>query len=164
MAHTLKRREFLVKGSHAGIACCAFLLGAHGIVKGNMIPSVKSDPVNPKDFNYCGYKCPVDCKMLLASQRKDTLLKREAFKDWKIKEKYSLDFDNDALFCYGCKNRDMPEGIILKNCTVRQCVISREFDCCIECVELTYCDKDLWKNFPDFHEAVIGLQRQMLSQ
>jgi hypothetical protein len=47
----------------------------------------------------------------------------------------------------------------VKACTVRKCATGKGYDCCIECKELTACDKELWKNFPKFKERVIEAQK-----
>jgi hypothetical protein len=164
MAQSLKRREFLIKGSQAGIACCALLMGAHRFAYGNKMQSIADDLIDPKTLNYCGYKCPADCKFLLASVKNDSELKKQVYQNWKIKEKYNIDFDPEKIFCFGCKNKEKAEGVVLKNCTVRQCAISKGFDCCIECKELNECKKDLWTQFPDFKQQVIEMQKKYLSQ
>jgi hypothetical protein len=53
---------------------------------------------------------------------------------------------------------------VLKRCTVRDCAREKELDCCIECDELTECDKDLWRRFPSFKEQVIELQAKYRQQ
>lgn len=37
-------------------------------------------------------------------------------------------------------------------------------DCCIECLELEECDKELWERFPDFKKHVIALQKKYLEE
>ena len=79
---------------------------------------------------------------------------------WKIKERYGLDFEEEKVFCYGCKNEEKPLGIAVKNCPVRSCTIEKGFDCCIECKELQTCELELWKMYPDFHNKVIEMQKK----
>jgi len=160
MIKSLKRREFLIKGSRAGIACCAMFMGAQRLTYGNRMQLKDDGPIDPKALNYCGYKCPADCKFLQASVKNDSELKKQAYQTWKIKEKYNIDFDPETSFCFGCKNKEKAEGVVLKNCTVRQCAISKGIDCCIECKELNECKKDLWSQFPDFKQQVIQMQKQ----
>ena len=156
----IKRREFLIKGSRAGAACCAMMLGAHRFSFGNAL----NEPIDPRSLNYCGYKCPADCRFLQASVKNDPELKKEAYRVWKIQEKYNIDFDAEKIFCFGCKNREKPEGVVLTNCTVRQCVISKGLECCIECRELNDCKKELWSQFPDFKKQMIQLQKQYFTE
>ena len=120
--------------------------------------------IDPKDRNYCGYKCPKDCAFLEATLENDLEKKKEAWQEWKIVDRYGLEFDEEQAFCYGCKELDKPEGVVLSQCTVRQCAREKEFDCCIECDELTTCDKDLWKRFAAFHEQVVKLQEKYRAQ
>ena len=100
----------------------------------------------------------------VATLNNDAELKKEAWKNWKIEERFGLEFDQEQAICYGCKELDKPEGIVLSRCTVRQCAREKEFDCCIECNELTACDKDLWTRFPDFKKQVIQLQEKYRQQ
>ncbi len=164
MRKTLKRREFLIKGSAAGIACCAMFMGQKGLAFANMMRSAEDEPVDPKALNYCGYQCPSDCKFLQASLKNDAGLKKEAYELWKIKEKYGIDFDPEKIFCFGCKNGEKPEGVVLVNCTVRKCVMSKELDCCVECAELEDCKKELWSQFPEFKAHVIGMRKKYLEE
>ena len=115
-------------------------------------------PIDPKKLNFCGYKCPKDCKFLKGTLDNNVELKQEAWKLWHIEERFGLEFDEKQAICYGCKELDKPEGIVLKNCTVRDCAREKELDCCIECDELPACDKDLWRRFPKFKEQVVELQ------
>jgi len=115
---------------------------------------------DPKKLSYCGYKCPADCQFLKGSIENNVELKKEAYELWKIKERFNVDFDPDKIFCFGCKTTDKPEGIVLVNCTVRSCVISKGFDCCIECAELVDCEKELWDRFLKFKEQVIEMQQK----
>jgi hypothetical protein len=38
-------------------------------------------------------------------------------------------------------------------------VTGKGYECCIECKELTACDKELWKNYPQFKEKVLAIQK-----
>ena len=163
MPKQIRRREFLIKGSCAGIACCALLMSAKASSFGKLLTIAEDEPIDPKRLNYCGYTCPSDCKFLIASVKNDPELKKEAYTIWKIKEKYNIDFDPETIFCYGCKNTEKPEGVVLKNCTVRKCALSKGLNCCIECSELSGCTKELWSQFPDFRQYVIELQKKYQS-
>jgi hypothetical protein len=162
MKPKLNRREFLAKCSQAGIGVCALMLSPQLMAMNNFTPGNDDEIPDPKKLNYCGYKCPDDCKFLKASIANDPELKKEAYEIWKIKEKYDIDFDAEKIFCFGCKVDDKPIGVTAENCTVRQCAISKNFDCCIECPTLTDCDKGLWTQFPDFKKSVIEMQVKYL--
>jgi hypothetical protein len=165
MKSKLNRREFLIKGSRAGMSACALMFCAKLPAKGGSPQSTeekKKEILDPKKLNYCGYKCPADCPFLKASVKNDAELKKKAYDMWKIKERFGVDFDPEKIFCFGCKTTDKPEGIVLKKCTVRTCAMEKKLDCCIECTELVACEKDLWKRFPKFKEKVIGMQKEYL--
>jgi len=40
--------------------------------------------------------------------------------------------------------------------------MEKEKECCIECDDLTTCDKDLWSRFPEFKTKVIEMQKVYL--
>ena len=122
------------------------------------------EKIYPKERCFCGYTCPEDCQFLQGTLNNDVELKKEAWNNWKIEERYGLAFDEDQAICYGCKELEKPEGIVLSRCTVRQCARQKELDCCIECDELTACEKDLWTRFPQFKEQVIELQEKYRRQ
>jgi len=113
---------------------------------------------------FCGYKCPEDCTFLRGTLQNDEELKKEAWKEWKIEERFGVAFDVDQAVCYGCKSMDKPKGIVLTRCTVRDCAIEKGQDCCIDCDELTTCEKDLWALFPEFKKMVIEAQIKYRAQ
>lgn len=147
---TIDRRTFISTGATmCGLCVCAqfpFAAFAGG------------DPIDPKKRNFCGYICPEDCTFRKATLQNDVEMKREAWKEWEIEERFNLVFNEKQAICHGCRELDKPEGIVLKRCDVRACALEKELDCCIECDELTACDKDLWRRFPNFKEQVIQLQ------
>lgn len=145
------RRQFILNSSLVG---CTLLIS--GKLSAFSFP--EDEIPDPKKLNYCGYKCPKDCQFLDASIKNDTELKKKAYETWKIKERYNVDFDPKTSFCFGCKNKEKPAGVVMTNCTVRTCAIDKDHDACIECKELKTCTKDLWTRFPEFHKAVIKMQ------
>ncbi|WP_340110657.1 DUF3795 domain-containing protein [Maribellus mangrovi] len=149
------RRRFIKNSSVAG---CAILIS--GKLMAFSFP--QEEVPYPKKLNYCGYTCPKDCKFLEASLKNDSSLKKEAYEEWKIKDRYGVDFAADKIFCFGCKTADKPEGVVLTNCTVRSCAIENKFDSCIQCKTLKSCEKDLWTRFPEFHKSVIKMQESYL--
>ncbi|MCK5338830.1 MAG: DUF3795 domain-containing protein [Bacteroidales bacterium] len=161
MKEKLKRREFLARSCRAGLAGCAVLMCGNTLAMSNFLLQDDKIP-DPKKLNYCGYICPEKCEFLMATLADDEALKKECHESWGIKERYGKDFDPETAFCYGCKTEGKPEGVVVTECTVRSCVIEKELDCCIECKELSTCDKDLWIRYPDFHKSVKGLQQKYL--
>jgi len=161
MKSKLKRREFLSTGCRAGLAGCAVLMCGNTFAMSHFIGQDDEVP-DPKKLNYCGYTCPEKCEYLQATLNDDEELKKKCFETWSIKERYGVEYDPKISFCYGCKTEDKPEGVVVSECTVRSCVIDKGLDCCIECDELTTCDKDLWKRYPDFHKGVIGLRQKYM--
>ena len=138
-----------------GILLCPWKINAY--MPGTGDDDQKPDPGK---LNYCGYICPEDCPFLKGTLENNVDLKKQAYEQWKIKERFGVDFEEDKIFCYGCKADGKPEGIILKHCTVRGCAIEKGYDCCIECTGLVDCDKDLWTRFPDFKVYMIDLQKK----
>jgi len=160
---TINRREFIKKSTKTGIVSCALLSGTN-FASAAINFVIADDNIDPKKLNYCGYTCPTDCKFKTASLKNDIELKKEAYKIWKIKEKYDIDFDEGKIFCFGCKTKDKPEGVVSQNCTVRACSIEKGHECCIECNMLTDCDKELWKQFPEFKKKVIEMQNKYMEK
>lgn len=151
MTNQINRRKFAATTAVAG--CALLLSGFKGFAHlQNQVP-------DPKKLNYCGYTCPKDCVFLEASVKNDVELKKKAYETWEMKERFGVaEFDAEKIFCFGCKTTDKPVGIRLKKCDVRNCAIDKKLDSCIECKELSACEKDLWKKFPDFKKAVIKMQ------
>jgi hypothetical protein len=151
------RRQFISKTSKFAFACCA-IASCPKIINAEWL--LDDEIPDPKKLEYCGYTCPTDCKMLKATYENDTELKKEAFGEWKLEERLGIKFDPEKVICYSCKADDKPMGVVLENCTVRECAIGRGNDCCIECEDLTACEKDLWQRFPEFHKHVIEMQKK----
>lgn len=152
----IDRRTFLSTGATmCGFCLCAqFPFAAYA----------GDEPIDPKKRNYCGYVCPEDCTFRRATLGNDVELKREAWKEWKIEERFGLVFNEEQAICYGCKELDKPEGIVLRRCDVRSCARDRKLDCCIECDDLTACDRDLWRRFPKFKQQVVEMQEKYRRQ
>ena len=137
---------------------CALLLSGKLLANDAFIHFQNQKP-DPKKLNYCGYTCPKDCVFLEASVKNDVELKKKAYETWEMKDRFGVaEFDAEKIFCFGCKTTDKPVGIRLQKCDVRNCAIDKKLDSCIECKELSACEKDLWKKFPDFKKAVIKMQ------
>jgi hypothetical protein len=163
MKTELKRREFISKSCKAGMACCALLYGSKLYGIGNLNTMPGKDVPDLKKFNYCGYTCPDDCPMKMATLENNIELKKKAYTDWRIEKKYGIAFDPDKIFCYGCKTTSQPIGLVVEKCSVRECAMEKGYDCCIQCDKLSECDKEIWKTFPDFHKSVIEMQKNYRS-
>ena len=154
MENQFNRRKFVTTSAVAG----CILLISRKLSAFSGFAHLQNEISDPKKLNYCGYTCPKDCQFLEASMKNDTELKKKAYETWHIKERYNVDFDAEKTFCFGCKNGNKTAGIVMQNCTVRQCAIDKKFDSCIECKELKDCGKDLWSRYPDFKKEVIKMQ------
>jgi hypothetical protein len=160
METEFNRRNFIKMSTVAGITGCAFLLaGRFNSLKAFDSLSTENEIPDPKKLNYCGYQCPADCQFLQATCENNPELKLKAYETWKIKEKYGVEFDAEKIFCWGCKTKDKPQGIVLSKCTIRNCAIEKGFDSCIECNNLDQCEFELWKKFTDFHKQVLEMQK-----
>ena len=95
------RRDFIQKSSKIGLVCGAFVCCPHMNAFGNMFDDEVPDP---KKLNYCGYVCPPECQMYVATIENDTEKKKEAYKLWKIEEKYGIAFDPDKILKYKTVN------------------------------------------------------------
>jgi hypothetical protein len=158
------RRNFLKNLTATCAGGCLLTTSVFANTSGFTFLWDEDEKLNPKELNYCGYKCPDNCQFLKGTLNNDEALKKEAYKLWKIEERFGVPFEADKIFCYGCKNHEKPTGIVLKNCTVRSCAMEKEHDSCIECDELVACEKDLWDRFPKFKEQVIEMQKKYQSQ
>ncbi len=157
MNNQINRRKFMTAGVVTG---CALLLSGKLLANDAFIHLQNQKP-DPKKLNYCGYTCPKDCVFLEASVKNDVELKKKAYEIWEMKDRFGVaEFDAEKIFCFGCKTTDKPVGIRLQKCDVRNCAIDKKLDSCVECKELSACEKDLWKKFPDFKNAVIKMQSE----
>jgi hypothetical protein len=157
MKTELKRRDFVTKCFKAGVTCCALVYGNSLLAQDPVKPQLKKADL--KSLTYCGFKCTTQCTLYRATLENNVELKKKAYEEFKMKEKYNVDFDQDKIFCYGCKPNDKPLSINVNLCEVRKCAIGKRYDCCIECSGLAACDKELWKSFPQFKEKVIEMQK-----
>jgi hypothetical protein len=158
MKTEFKRRDFITTCFKAGVTCCALQCG---VVLTGQDPAKEQDlKPDPKNLEYCGYKCPPDCTLKKGTLENNIDMKKKAYTEFKFKEKYGIEFDADKVFCYGCKIKDKPLSMPVNACTVRKCVIEKGYECCIQCEGLAKCDKELWTNFPRFRETVIAMQKK----
>jgi hypothetical protein len=150
------RRDFMVRGSQAGISCCLLFCSGKLLT----IPATPEDMPDLKKLTYCGYHCSMECILLKGTLTDDVELKKQAYKEWRLKVRFGVGFDSKQIFCYGCKNNVQPQGLVVKNCWVRACAQEKEHECCIQCNELADCDEDLWMKFPQFREKILEMQKE----
>jgi len=156
MKTEIRRREFVGKFLKAGAAGCALLYGNQLLANNSQQQVKKSDL---KSLTYCGFKCTNQCTLYRATIEDNPELRKKAYEEFKFKEKFNVDYDQAKIFCWGCKPKDKPLSINVSACAVRKCTIEKGYDCCIECKGLNTCDKELWKNFPDFKLKVLEAQK-----
>jgi hypothetical protein len=154
MKKNLTRRHFLVQGSQVGVSCCLLMCGG----KLFAFTGSHDEILDLKELTYCGFKCTMECTLLNGTLNNDEYLKKKAYKDWGMKERFGMDFDPELVFCYGCKNEEQVKGPVVKKCTVWACAIEKEHECCIQCKGLSDCDEELWMGFPQFREKVLEMQ------
>ncbi len=162
MKKELKRRDFLNSCLRAGVACCA--LPYTNKLTAMAPGSLQDAKPDPRSLEYCGYKCPADCPLKKATLENNLELKKKAYEEFEFKKKFGIDFDPEKVFCYGCKSAgSKPLSLTVKACTVRQCVMAKKLDCCIQCDTLAKCDKELWTKFPKFRDSVLEMQKKYRS-
>jgi hypothetical protein len=161
MLSPLPRREFLKRLSQLGVTCaCGALVARLGAedapaaapAAARTLPSLKARA-------YCGLICGDWCELLKATNANDPAAKRAVYEKWKWREKFGVEFDPDRVFCHGCKAPGKPVNVAHARCTVLKCSVERRFDSCLQCRKLAECDKELWKNYPDFHKQMVALQQ-----
>ena len=157
----LDRRVFLSTTAKTGLSLCGLCLCSPIAAWAG---EAEDDEIELEGRCFCGYRCPDDCTFKRATLTGDVELKKQAWKEWKIEERFGLEFDEAQAICHGCKAMDKPTGVVLARCTVRECAIEKGKECCIDCDELTDCDKDLWRRFPAFKKQVIEAQSKYRSQ
>lgn len=163
LSQSSSRREFIKQSSKLGFLCCIGCMGAGGFHKLKAEGMMRQSVPDPKQLNYCGYICPAECPMKAAGLSDDIEKKRTAYEQWRLKERYGLEFDPDQILCNGCKTDQEELGMAVSHCPVRKCAMEKGVDCCIECENLAECDKVLWTEFPDFHKYVLGMREAYLN-
>ena len=123
-------------------------------------PAPKKNLPELKSLAYCGLICNDSCPLFKATRTDDAAAKRKVYEEWKWKEKFGVDFDAALVFCYGCKAPGKPVNIAHSRCTVLKCTVERKLESCVQCRKLPDCDKELWKNYPDFHKQMVKLQQE----
>ena len=165
MNSPLPRREFLKLFGQFGIACaCGCMAGrlaAEQTQAGE--PTPKKNLPELKTRAYCGLICDDSCPLFKATRTNDAAAKRKVYEEWKWKEKFGVDFDPDKVFCHGCKAPSKPVNIAHSRCTVLKCNVERRLESCMQCRKLADCDKELWKNYPDFRTQMVKLRQDYVA-
>jgi hypothetical protein len=172
MTTKTSRRRFLESASVAGgcLMVCPLLRGDEAA--GGAATSTPALPDFSK-LTYCCYECkPEQCPTLRATLASDPAGKAKQLEQWREKQPAKVAawertkgraMTADDVFCYGCREEGERLSPVAQQCTARACVIERKLVSCAHCGELGNCKKELWVNFPRFHEQVLGIRRALLA-
>jgi hypothetical protein len=156
------RRSFLINCAKFGGACCAVMvcgprLGAQTETEDKKNQEKK--PIDLKQLSICGIPCFKSCPLYKATIENDVEAKKVVYEQWEMKKNFGFEFDPEKVFCYGCKAWDKPENKLgLSTCDGRKCAKANEMEACIQCTNLSSCDKEIWKKWPQLHEHTKKLQ------
>jgi len=142
------RRDFLKHCTKWGVSCFSLFLWHQQIWArtGNEDKIKKlTQPIDLKKRSYCGIACENECQLFQATQENNIELKKEVYEKWNMKEHFNIEFDPDKIFCYSCKPQNKIYKIGMLDCEVRQCAIENEMESCIQCKNLTSCNKKFWE-------------------
>jgi hypothetical protein len=160
------RRRFLKYCSQLGLAGLSLFLGYKKILAriGDEQKTTPAPAIDLKARSYCGIDCENECELLKATRENDIELKKKVYHDWKWKETFGVAFDPDQVFCYTCKPANGKLKIGMAECEVRKCALANGMESCIQCRNLTQCDKEFWKGWSSFYNHVKELQVQYIKQ
>ncbi len=170
MNHKQSRRSFLEQCAKCGGACSALLFLGRISRAQESVPAQPGREEKPLDLAalaYCGIPqtyCETRCELFKATHENDAKLKRAVYDDWKMKEKFGIEFEADKIFCHGCKPGDEPLKVGMAECEVRTCPISHGMESCVQCGSLASCDKAFWKEWPVAYAQIKQLQVRYKSQ
>lgn len=157
------RRRFLQDCAKLGGTCCA-LLACHRLLPAEGSPQDKTTAIDLKQLSYCGIFCVQVCPMYKATQDNDVKMKKFLYERQEMKKKFGLDFDPDKVFCYTCKPGDKPQKVGMDVCPVRQCALANGVESCVQCANLTACDKEYWKKWPGQYAVTKNIQARYRTQ
>jgi len=112
-----------------------------------------------KNMGYCGAECGNKCHIFTATVSNDIDAKKRIASDWAFEQGES--FTTDEVFCYGCKNKEMPQNKAHLKCTVRICAEEKHLEACFQCKDLEKCDKALWRNWPNLKSEALRIQKSL---
>jgi hypothetical protein len=149
------RRRFLKHCTKFAGACCA-LLAWNGRLPAQEGPEKKegqgAKPIDFGKLSYCGVPCAQACELYKATAENDEKAKKLIYEQWNWKEKFGIDYDPEKIFCYSCKPGDKPMKSGMAECTVRICAMANGMESCVQCKNLSACDKEYWKKWPALYE------------
>jgi len=164
MKSSLPRRDFLKYCGQIGAICtCCGLVNRISAAGVTSAPPATPKLPDLKDRAYCGLICDDSCPLFKATRTDDPAAKKVVFEKWKWKETFGIEFDPDRVFCHGCKAPGKPENLAHGRCTVLKCCVGRKLESCLQCGKLAGCDKELWKNWPDFKKQIDRLQQDYIA-
>ena len=168
MENRTSRRRFLALGAKCGGACCA-LMAARRLPSAQESAPAKpgQKPIDPKALCYCGIPqayCEGQCQLYQATRNNDAELKKTVYDQWRMKEKFGVDFEPGKIFCYGCKPGDKPLKVGMAECPVRTCPAANGLESCVQCLDLASCDKAFWKEWPNAFDLAKRLQARYKGQ
>ncbi len=161
------RRQFLKEFSKVGVSCFSLAMWySPGLAdESNQDGKEKKvEPIELKKRSYCGIACETECELYKATQENNTELKKKVYDKWNWKEQFGIEFDPDKVFCYNCKPESNVYKMGMLECEVRKCAMKNEMDACIQCKNLTSCDKEFWSKWSHFYDHVKNLQKQYMNQ
>jgi hypothetical protein len=149
------RRSFLKNCAQFGGACCV-LLAWNRNLPAQESPEKKQDqaqkPIDFSKLSCCGVPCVQVCELYKATLENDEKLKKLIYEKWEWKKKFGIDYDPEKVFCYTCKPGDKPKKVGMDVCVIRSCVMANGMESCVQCKNLSACDKEYWKNWPALYE------------
>lgn len=156
------RRNFLKNTLAAGTGVaisCSFLSGCcSSSCKNNKSASAEKKLEDLDHLAYCCLNC-YECELFIATRDNNEQLKAEVVQKWNIKQ--DENFNLQDFGCLGCKSEKL--AFFCKDCNVKKCAIQKGFQICAQCEDLDYCDKKLWKNFPEIKEKAKETKAKLLT-
>lgn len=159
---SLLRREFLKLCGQFGVVCACGCVAPQLRAEEAKLAAPKKLP-DLKARAYCGLICGDWCELWKATRTNDLTAKQKVYAEWKWKEKFGVEFNPDQVFCHGCKAPGKPVNIAHARCTVLKCSVERGLESCLQCGKLADCDKELWKNYPDFRTQMVKLRQDYVA-
>lgn len=162
MESKISRRNFLKQCGMFGGACCAYMMLSPKLSAQTESEENKGKEkkiIDLKQLAVCGYPCLKLCPLYPATIENNVEAKKAVYEQWEIKKNFGIEFDPDKIYCYGCRAFDKPDNLLgMSACDGRKCVKANEMQSCIQCKNLTSCDKEIWKKFPQLYESTKKLQ------
>jgi len=149
------RRHFLKDCAQFCGACCVLLAWNRSLPAKQGPEEKQEQKLKPIDFSKlscCGVPCAQVCELYKATLENDGNLKKLIYEKWGWKKKFGIDYDPEKVFCHTCKPGDKPMKVGMAECVIRKCVMANNMESCVQCQNLSACDQEYWKNWPDLYE------------